>query len=176
MTQRRNEPNNRAPQQRINEMIRIPQIRVISEEGEQLGVMNTSEALNLARNSGLDLVEVSSDSQPPVCRIMDYGKYKYQQKKRQSKQHAHQTKTKEIRVRPKTGDHDLNVKINKARQFLNEKDKVQISVMFRGREMAHIDEGEKVIQGIIEKLEDIAKVESPPKAQGKRISCTLSPK
>lgn len=176
MTQRRIETNQRAPQQRINEMIRIPQVRVISAEGEQLGIMNTSEAMNIARSAGLDLVEVASDSKPPVCRIMDFGKYKYQQKKRQAKQHSHQAKIKELRVRPKTGDHDLNVKINKAREFLTAKDKVSIHVMFKGRELAHIEEGQRVIQNVIAQLEDIGKVESPPKTQNKRISCTLSPK
>jgi len=170
------ETNNRGPQQRINEMIKVPQVRVIAAEGEQLGIMNTSEALNVARNAGLDLVEVAGDAQPPVCRIMDYGKFKYQQKKRQGKQTTHQTKLKELRIRPKTGDHDLQVKIGKAREFLAAKDKVIVHVVFKGREMAHIDEGHRAIQYMIEQLEELGKVESPPKHLGKRISCTLTPK
>jgi len=157
-------------------MIRIPQIRVISAEGEQLGVMSTFDALNLARNAGLDLVEVASDAKPPVCRIIDYSKFKYQQKKKQGKQHVHQSKLKELRLRPKTGDHDFQVKINKAKEFLGGKDKVLISVMFKGRELAHIDEGEKMMAHVIAELEAFGKLESPPKQQGKRITCTFIPK
>ncbi len=163
-------------QQRINEMIRISQVRVVSAEGEQLGIMNTSDALAAARAAGLDLVEVASDAKPPVCRIMDFGKYKYQQKRKLSKQPTHQSKLKELRVRPKTGDHDLSVKINKARDFLVHKDKVLISVTFKGRELAHIDEGQKVIRHIIAELDEVGKVESPPKQMGKRIMCTITPK
>jgi translation initiation factor IF-3 len=162
--------------QRVNESIRIPQVRVINDEGEQLGVMDTRDALKLARESDLDLVEVASDSKPPVCRIMDYGKFRYEQKKRQSKQTGHQTKLKEVRVRPKTGEHDVLVKVNSIRKFLGEKDKVQITVAFRGRELAHIDEGEKVLQSILAQLDDIGKLESPPKRADKRINCTVVPK
>ncbi len=162
--------------QRINEMIRVPQVRVISAEGEQLGVMSSAEALAAARQQGLDLVEVASDSKPPVCRIMDYGKFKYQQKKRLAKQHTHQSKLKEVRLRPKTGDHDLMVKIGKAREFLTDKDKVLVSVTFKGRELAHIDEGEKIMKQLIADLEDVGKVEAPPKRHDKRIICTLAPK
>jgi len=176
MNQKRPENNSRGSQPRINEMIRIPQVRVISAEGEQLGIMSTFDALNLARNSGLDLVEVASDAKPPVCRIIDYSKFKYQQKKKQAKQHVHQSKLKELRLRPKTGDHDLQVKINKAKEFLNNKDKVLISVMFKGRELAHIEEGEKMMAHVITELETIGKLESPPKQQGKRIACTFIPK
>ncbi len=175
MNQRRTETS-RGPQPRINEMIRIPQIRVISAEGEQLGIMSTHEALNIARNAGLDLVEVASDAKPPVCRIIDYSKFKYQQKKKQAKQHVHQSKLKELRLRPKTGGHDLQVKINKAKEFLGDKDKVLISVMFKGRELAHIEEGEKMMEHIITELEPLGKLESPPKQQGKRIACTFTPK
>ncbi len=162
--------------QRVNEMIRVPQVRVISAEGEQLGVMSSAEALSAARQQGLDLVEVAGDSKPPVCRIMDFGKFKYQQKKKLGKQHTHQAKLKEVRLRPKTGDHDLQVKISKAREFLNDKDKVLISVMFRGRELAHIDEGEKVMNQVLADLDDIGKVEAPPKRHDKRIICTMAPK
>lgn len=162
--------------QRINESIRVPQVRVISDEGEQLGILNTHEALNMARDAGLDLVEVASDSKPPVCRIMDYGKFRYQMKKKQGKQQAHQTKLKEVRVRPKTGEHDILVKVNSIKKFLAEKDKVQISVAFKGRELAHIDEGEKVLQGILMQLEEFGKLESPPKRADKKIHCTVVPK
>ncbi|MDR1962473.1 MAG: translation initiation factor IF-3 [Planctomycetaceae bacterium] len=168
--------NKDAGKQRVNEAIRIAQVRVISAEGAQLGILNTSEALAMARQAGLDLVEVASDSKPPVCRIMDYGKFRYQQKKKLTKQHTHQSKLKEVRLRPKTGEHDVAVKINKAREFLMNKDKVQITVSFKGRELAHIDEGEKVLNHLIAELDDISKIESPPKRAEKRIICTLAPK
>src|SRR5215469_3130038 len=155
--------------QRVNERIRVPQVRVITEEGEQLGIMSTSEALDKARQAGLDLVEVASDSRPPVCRIMDYGKYRYQQKKRLNKVQVHQSKLKEVWLHPKTGEHDLLVKVNKAREFLMNKDKVQVVVKFRGRENAHIEEGSKVLYRMIEMLEDIGKIESPPKGAHKQI-------
>ena len=129
-----------------------------------------------AREVDLDLVEVAPNERPPVCRIMDYGKFKYQQKKRQHRGHAHQSKIKEIRVRPKTGDHDIEVKVNRAREFLTHKDKVIVSVIFRGRELAHIEEGQRVIKHVLVQLEEIAKVESPPMQQGKRIVCILAPK
>ena len=113
---------------------------------------------------------------PPVCRIMDFGKFKYQQKKRQHKGHAHQVKIKEIRVRPKTGDHDIEVKVNKAREFLAHKDKVIVTVIYRGRELAHIDEGRKVIDDMLVQLADVSKVEAPPVHHGRRMICTLAPK
>ena len=141
-----------------------------------MGILSTEDALAAARQAELDLVEVAPTETPPVCRIMDFGKFKYQQKKRQHKTHSHQVKIKEIRVRPKTGVHDIQVKVNRAREFLEHKDKVLVSVMFRGREMAHIEEGRRVLGGILEQLEDIAKVESTPSQQGRRIMCTLAPK
>jgi translation initiation factor IF-3 len=162
--------------QRINEQIRISPIRVVAADGEQLGIIPTEEALSRALEENLDLVEVAPNERPPVCRIMDYGKFKYQQKKRQHKSHAHQAKNKEIRVRPKTGQHDLEVKINRARAFLEHRDKVIVSVIFRGREMAHVDEGQRVMNELIGGVGDIAKVESGPSRHGKRIVCTLAPK
>ena len=166
------EPN----KQRINEQIRVTQVRVIGSDGAQLGIMPTEEAMDLARQGGLDLVEVAPTEKPPVCRVMDYGKYKYQQKKRQHKGHAHQTKIKEIRVRPKTGNHDITVKVNKAREFLGNKDKVIVTVIFRGREMAHVQEGRRVLENVVSQLEDISKIESPPSQHGRRMACTLAPK
>ena len=166
------EPN----KQRINEQIRVSPVRVITDDGEQLGILATEDAMKEARKADLDLVEVAPKERPPVCRIMDYGKYKYQQKKRQHKGHTHQTKIKEIRVRPKTGKHDISVKVNKAREFLEHKDKVTVTVIFRGREMAHVEEGRRVINGLIEQLEDVAKVELPPTQHGRRLMCTLAPR
>ena len=162
--------------QRVNEQIRVSPIRVIADDGAQLGILRTEDAMQEARRAGLDLVEVAPNETPPVCRIMDYGKYKYQQKKRLHKGHTHQTKIKEIRIRPKTGEHDVTVKVNKAREFLGHKDKVVVTVMFRGREMAHIDEGHRVINGFLKQLEDFAKIESPPMQHGRKLVCTLAPR
>lgn len=164
-------------QSRINDQIRVPSIRVISATGEQLGVLPTKEALNRARDEGLDLVEVAPNERPPVCRIMDFGKYKYEKGKKTNKNKSHQTKTKEIRVRPKTGQHDIDFKVKQAVGFLEHKDKVQVTVMFRGREMAHIEEGRKVMDNIIEMLtEEHGKLETSPQQNAKRMICTIAPK
>jgi translation initiation factor IF-3 len=160
----------------MNEQIRITPVRVISAEGEQLGIIPTEQALTAAREAGLDLVEVAPNERPPVCRIMDFGKFKYQQKKRLHRSQAHHSKIKEIRVRPKTGDHDIGVKVTRAREFLAHKDKVIVSVVFRGRELAHVEEGQRVIKQVLQSLEDVGKVESPPSQQGRRITCILAPK
>jgi translation initiation factor IF-3 len=163
-------------QHRINEQIRISPIRVIAEDGSQLGIIPTDEAMSRAREAGLDLVEVAPNEKPPVCRIMDFGKFKYQQKKKLHRTHVHQTKIKEIRLRPKTGEHDIEFKVNQAKGFLQHKDKVVVSVVFRGRELAHIDEGQRVMRQIIEQLDPVGKVEAPPQQMGRRLVCTLSPK
>ncbi|HEX4148043.1 MAG TPA: translation initiation factor IF-3 [Pirellulales bacterium] len=162
--------------QRINEQIRITPVRVIGADGQQLGILPTEQALAAAREADLDLVEVAPTERPPVCRIMDFGKFKYQLKKKQHKGHVHQTKIKEIRVRPKTDEHDIEVKVGKARDFLSHKDKVIVSVIFRGRELAHVEEGQKVVKQIIAQLDDVAKVEAPPNQQGRRIVCVLAPR
>jgi translation initiation factor IF-3 len=163
-------------QHRINDQIRITPIRVIGADGSQLGIIPTEEALSIAREGGLDLVEVAPNEKPPVCRIMDFGKFKYQQKKKHHKTHVHHTKIKEVRLRPKTGEHDIEFKVAQARNFLTHKDKVVVSVVFRGREMAHIEEGQRVMQSVIRQLEEISKVEAPPQQMGRRLSCTLAPK
>lgn len=150
-------------------------VRVISADGQQLGIITTEEAIGKAREVDLDLVEVAPNERPPVCRIMDFGKYKYEKKKK-SGQNAHHTKTKEIRLRPKTGEHDIGFKVKKAKDFLKHKDKVQVSVLFRGREMAHVEEGRKVMQDVIEELLEYGKLEAPPQQQGKRMICTIAPK
>lgn len=121
-------------------------------------------------------MEVAPNEKPPVCRIMDFGKFKYQQKKKHHKTHVHHTKIKEVRLRPKTGDHDIEFKVAQARNFLEHKDKVVISVVFRGREMAHVDEGQRVMRAVVTQLEDISKVESGPQQMGRRLSCTLAPR
>jgi len=144
--------------------------------GEQLGVVPTSQALDLAREAQLDLVEVAPTERPPVCKILDYGKFRYQQSRKGTKNKPHQQKLKEIRVRPKTGEHDVDVKINQARKFLEHKDKVLVNVLFRGRELQHIEEGRRIIAGILEKLTDVAKVEKAPSMEGKRMTAMLAPK
>jgi len=149
---------------------------VIAADGGQLGIISTDEAMSLARSAGLDLVEVAPNEKPPVCRIMDFGKFKYQQKKKHHKTHVHHAKIKEIRLRPKTGEHDIEFKVNQAKGFLIHKDKVVVSVVFRGRELAHIDEGQRVMKQIVTQLEPVSKVEAPPQQMGRRLVCTLSPK
>ena len=149
---------------------------MIGAEGDQLGVITRDEALEKARAAGLDLVEVAPQEKPPVCRIMDFGKFKYQQKKRQHKGHTHHGKNKEIRLRPKIGEHDFMTKVNRARKFLEEKDKVIFSVVFRGRENAHVDEGFKLVQRLISELADVSKLEQNPQMHGKRIVVIFAPK
>jgi translation initiation factor IF-3 len=162
--------------QRINEQIRVSPVRVIAQDGALLGVIETIEALQKARDVGMDLVEVAPQEKPPVCRIMDFGKFKYQQKKRQHKGHTHHGKNKELRLRPKIGDHDLMTKVNRAKEFLAGKDKVIFSVIFRGRENAHVDEGFKLVQRLTKELEDVAKLEQNPSMQGRRIVVIFAPK
>ena len=175
-------PPDRHPQhahdrgQRINEQIRISPVRLIGVNGEQLGVVPTTQALEMAREAQLDLVEVAANERPPVCKIMDYGKFRYQQSRKGAKTKPHQQKLKEIRVRPKTGDHDVEVKINQARRFLEHHDKVLVNVLFRGRELQHIEEGKRIIDAILEKLVDVAKIERPPSMEGKRMTAMLAPK
>ena len=149
---------------------------MIGHEGEVLGVLETIDALARAKEVGLDLVEVAPQEKPPVCRIMDYGKFKYQQKKRQHKGHTHHSKNKELRLRPKIGDHDLMTKVNRAKEFLADKDKVIFSVIFRGRENAHVDEGFKLVKRLEGELSDVAKVEQNASMMGRRIVVIFAPK
>jgi len=167
---------NAAPGQRINEQIRITPIRLVGVNGEALGVVPTSEAMEKARQANLDLVEVAAQERPPVCKLMDYGKHRYSQSHKQKKTKVHQQKLKEIRVRPKIGEHDIDTKINQARKFLEHKDRVQVYVLFRGRELQHIDEGKRVLTTVLEKLADVSKVERPPLMEGKRLVVMLAPK
>jgi translation initiation factor IF-3 len=130
----------------------------------------------MAKEAQLDLVEVAAQERPPVCKIMDYGKFRYQQTHKKTKTRPHQQKLKEIRVRPKTGEHDIETKVNQARRFLEHKDKVMVNVLFRGRELQHIDEGRRIIAAILEKLADVSKVEKAPSMEGKRMTAMLAPK
>ena len=162
-------------QTRVNDQIRVTPVRVVGADGTQLGIMATPDAIAKAQEASLDLVEVAPNEKPPVCRIMDYGKYKYEKKKKAS-QNTHHTKTKEIRLRPKTGEHDIGFKVKKAIGFLKHKDKVQVSVIFRGREMAHVQEGRRVMESVIEELNEYGKVEIFPQQHGRRMICTIAPK
>lgn len=163
---------------RINEQIRIAQVRVVDHNGNMLGVIATPDALKTAYEAGLDLVEVAPNERPPVCRILDYGKFKYEQKRKSAKsQKSHQVQLKEIRLRPKTGEHDIQFKTKQARGFLEEKDKVKISVVFRGRENAHHDRGREILEGVISALEDVSKIEKAPQMEGGRsMMAILTPK
>jgi len=153
----------------------VSPVRVISENGEQLGILSTSDAIERARNVGLDLVEVAPNEKPPVCRIMDFGKYKYEKKKRAG-HNAHQIKTKEIRLRPKTGEHDIDFKIKSAIKFLQHKDKVQVTVVFRGREMAHTELGVDLLNRVKSDTAEIAKVEAEPRLEGRQMVMVLAPR
>lgn len=141
-----------------------------------MGIVPVSVAMQKAREAGLDLVEVAPHERPPVCRIMDYGKYRYELSRKQAKTRQHTQKLKEIRVRPKTGEHDLATKLNQARRFLEHKDKVLISVIFRGREVQHLEEGRRVLDHFLQQLEPLARIERPPTMEGKRMIALLAPK
>lgn len=162
----------------MNEQIRITPIRVVNHNGEMLGVIPTSEAMEIAREVGLDLVEVAPNEKPPVCRILDFGKFKYEQKRKTAKnQKVHQTQLKEIRLRPKIGEHDIDFKMKRAREFLVGKDKVKLNILFRGRENAHRDIGFDMLNKIIADLEDVSKVEKSPSMEGgKSVTAVLAPK
>ena len=157
---------------RVNERIRVREIRVIGADGEQLGVMTPEAAMEKAKESSLDLVEVAANSQPPVCRIMDYGRYKYEQKKKRTgrNKQAHTASLKEIKLRPGTDMHDLHFKLNSARRFLMDGDKVKVTVMFRGREMVHPQRGYQQLNQVRDMLGEIAKVESSPRMEGRFMS------
>ena len=163
---------------RVNERIRIPQVRVIGDDGSQIGILTTREAIAMAQAKGLDLVEVAPTARPPVCKIMDYGKFKYEQNRaaKAAKKKQHQMQLKEVKMRPKIEDHDYDFKVKHAREFLEQRDKVKFTVTFRGREMAHQELGYKIIEQVLQDLADIAVVEQPPRAEGRTVSLVLSPK
>ena len=165
------------PAHRVNDRIRVPNVRLIDAEGNQAGVVSTLDAKKMAQESGLDLVEISPTAVPPVCRIMDYGRFKYQNKKKkaESRKKQHQAAVKELRVRPNTGEHDIEVKLRKAREFLLAGDKVSITVRFRGREIIHAEIGKKILQRMADELEELGKVERPPRIEGRRMNIILAP-
>ena len=163
---------------RINEEIRAREVRVVADEGEQLGIMSGRDALNLALERHMDLVEIAPNAKPPVCRIMDYGKYRYEQQKREKEARKKQ-KTfdiKEVKLRPGTEDHDFDVKFKNAVRFLEDGDKVKVTIMFRGRELSHPELGEILLTKMAKQLEDLAVIERAAKLEGKNMIMIVSPK
>ncbi|MCC7103729.1 MAG: translation initiation factor IF-3 [Chloroflexi bacterium] len=161
---------------RVNERIRVREVRVIDENGEQLGVLPTFEALELARNRNVDLVEVAPMAVPPVCRLLDYGRFKYEQEKkeREARKNQKNIELKEIRLRPKIGEHDFHAKEVRARDFIEEGDKVKVTVLFRGRELAHPQLGRELLEKMAQRLSDVAVVERAPMTEGKTMHVILS--
>jgi len=151
---------------------------VIGDDGSQIGILTTREAIAMAQAKGLDLVEVAPTARPPVCKIMDYGKFKYEQNRaaKAAKKKQHQMQLKEVKMRPKIEDHDYDFKLKHAREFLEQRDKVKFTVTFRGREMAHQELGYKIIEQVLHDLSDVAVVEQSPRAEGRTVSLVLSPK
>ncbi len=160
----------------MNDRIRVREVRLIDALGQQVGIVPTDEARRLAHEAGKDLVEVAPDARPPVCKIMDYGKYKYEQRKKHTGHKPHHARLKEVRLRPKTEEHDFEVKLRHAKDFLDKGDKVQVVLMFRGRELVHKARGEEVLQRFITALADIARVERSGPYEGKRMSILLTRK
>ncbi|MFO0601664.1 MAG: translation initiation factor IF-3 [Polyangiales bacterium] len=168
----------RQPQIRTNYRIRVPEVRVIDADGTQLGVMSSHDAIRLALDKALDLVEVNPKADPPVCKVMDFGKYKYEQKKsaNTARKNTKTVETKEVKVRPKTDEHDLDTKIRHLRRFLEEGNKAKITVRFRGREITHPEKGQEVLDEILQALEGTINVEVKPSLEGKQMSMIIAPK
>ncbi|MEL6224875.1 MAG: translation initiation factor IF-3 [Cyanobacteria bacterium J06627_8] len=162
----------------INERIRFPKIRVIDTDGGQLGIMEPYEALKLAQQKELDLVLISDKADPPVCRIMNYGKYKFEQEKkaREARKKQHTSDVKEVKMRYKIGEHDYNVRLNQAERFLKSGDKVKATVMFRGREIQHSDLAETLLKRLATDLKELAEVQQMPKREGRNMMMMLAPK
>ena len=165
-------------QTRVNKGIRATEVRVIGSDGEQIGVLPIAEALRIAQSDDLDLVEVSPDARPPVCKIMDHGKYKYEltKKKQEAKRKQKSVQIKEIKVRPKTGDHDLETKVRHVEKFISNGDKVKITLVFRGREFMLREQANVILEKIVEMSKDFAQVEQFPKFEGRVITMLLGPK
>jgi translation initiation factor IF-3 len=162
---------------RINERIRVPEVRLIGPDGDQVGILKTAEALRYAQERDLDLVEVAPDAKPPVCRVLDYSKYKYEQNQRQkaARKHQQQITIREIKFRPKIAQHDYDTKKGHVERFLKARDKVKVTIMFRGREQAHPERGEMILNRLAEELEDVAIVEQRPIQDGRNMTMMLGP-
>jgi translation initiation factor IF-3 len=161
----------------VNNAIRVPEIRVVNEDGQQLGIMSPDAARDIAARLGLDLVEISPNASPPVVKIMDYGRYKYEQKKKAAaaKKTQHQIQIKEVKFRPQINEHDLDFKLNNARRFLLDGDKVKCTVMFRGREIVHAQLGRDLLRLVQDRLADLAKPETQPQMEGRMLSMLMAP-
>ena len=162
----------------MNREIRVREVRVISDAGEQLGILPIQEAIRAAEERGLDLVEVAPQAEPPVCKIMDFGKYKYEQAKKahESKKHQKVVLLKEVKMRPGTDVHDYNFKLNHAKRFLEEGNKVKVTVVFRGREMAHTELGQALLQRVVTDIAESGNVEQMPKQEGRALIMIIAPK
>ena len=162
----------------INWDIKSPEVRVIDSDGKQVGILPLKDAIRIAEERGLDLVEVAPNSQPPVCRIMNYGKYRYQQSKRIQEARKHQTviHIKEVKVRPRTEEHDFQFKLRHVKRFLGEGNKVKISILFRGREIAHPEFGKEMLNRFIEGVKDLMVIEQAPRLEGRNMVMILAPK
>jgi translation initiation factor IF-3 len=162
---------------RINERIRVKKVRLIGAEGEQLGIVDTSEALERAREADLDLVEVAPNAKPPVTRLLDYSKYRYEQEQKQkaARKHQQQVNVREIKLRPKIADHDYETKKGHVERFLRQQDKVKVTIMFRGREQAHPERGRALLQRLFEDLDGLGEIESEPLQEGRNMSMMLAP-
>lgn len=173
----RNKPPVSADEHRLNERIRVPRVRLIDDVGNQVGIVETREALRMARDKGLDLMEVAPNANPPVCKILDYGKFKYEKKKKeqQAKKKQAVVKVKEIQLRPNTEEHDLEYKFNNVRNFLEAGDKAKITMLFRGREVTKVDHGQKIMSKLIETVKDVSILESPPMMEGRKLIMILAP-
>jgi translation initiation factor IF-3 len=170
-------PSRPAPQARINDNIRASQVRLIDDDGSQLGIKPTKEAMQYAFDKGLDLVEVASQADPPVARVMDYGKYRYEQEQKAKLARKHQTQinVKEIKLRPKIGVHDYNTKKGHVERFLNQRAKVKVTIMFRGRETSHPERGRDLLLRLAEDVKDIGQIESQPLLDGRNMVMVLGP-
>jgi translation initiation factor IF-3 len=168
------------PKQRVNQEIRAPQVRLIDIDGKQIGIVDLRDALNAARERGLDLVEVAPDSQPPVCKLLDYGKYLYEQTRRERDMRRAQrekaSELKEIRLRPKTDDYHVGFKVERARKFLKQGFKVRVRILFRGREITHPEIGQELLSRVAEGLEDLAEVEHLPDLEGRTMVMVMAPR
>ena len=166
------------PAVRINERIRVPEVRVIGDEGEQLGVMDVRDAVRAAREKGLDLVEVAPNADPPVCRIIDFGKYQYEAKKKANEAKKKQVTitVKEVKFRPGTDDHDYDYRMKHARQWLQDGDKVRATIWFRGREMTHRELGARILEKLEQDLQDVGEVEARPRMEGNQMFIIFGPK
>ncbi|MGI8781152.1 MAG: translation initiation factor IF-3 [Solirubrobacteraceae bacterium] len=162
---------------RINERIRVPEVRLIDENGQQAGIMKTDEAIRFAESRELDLVEVAPDAKPPVCRVLDYSKYKYEQTQKQkaARKHQQQINIREIKFRPKIAQHDYDTKKGHVERFLKARDKVKVTIMFRGREMAHPERGEMILNRLAEDLGELAVIEQRPQQDGRNMTMMLAP-